>query len=558
MGQRLPLAVLVATLLLPGGNASAKPKAVAEDDAATSVLMEELDAVNSVNAGHTREIADLKKRLAELEAALKKATEETLPKVTDEVQASRKELEVAQSRLGELESRQWWKGRKLSWLIPMLELRLRPMYDRNRSDTNTDRGDSDLYYLQRLRLGLTLQPWKGVQGVVVFQDAREWGEEKSTVSNQRNLDLYLGYLLLDDIAGSGAWVQAGRFAMKYGEGRQVSLRNFNNVGQAFDGVRVGWKRPKVMAADAFVAFYRNGYAPVFQAQGQDKYAVFSGLYLSTDVLPYLDMELYGFYQDNGFVQQTEKVGTIGARLVARPVKGLVLEGEAAVQFGKVTGRDESANLIEASHLATAYFVQARYTVPVRTGPWAGLFFYSASGDANPWDRQSVAYRPLFPSGKGNMGNLELFKWQGVWDIGPTVGLNPTSNIRASLDWHFYSLGTDGGSLLGFDAQSPRASDAYPAALVNRMFNVPAGGSRFLGHELDIELQWKPVDVLALGAGYSFFKPGAAARRGQVLSVAERTTQSADGAEVKTSYWKRDYRMGSDLSHRVWIEATLSL
>jgi hypothetical protein len=549
--------VLAAGFVSVAVPAVAKPKAPPALDAAMNVLMEELDSVNAVNAAHTKEISDLKQHIADMDALLKKATEETRTLVAVEVEASRKALAAAESRLTTLESRQVYNGRKLPWLVPMLEVRLRPMYDKNRTDTDTGRGDSDLYYLQRIRLGLTVTPWKGVQGVLVLQDSREWGEEKSTTSNQHSLDLYQGYLLFDDIAGSGAWIQAGRFAMKYGANRQVSVKDFNNVGQAFDGVRIGWRRARVMAADAFVTFYRNGFAPVFQPQGQDRYSVFAGMYLSTDAVSWLDAELYGFYQDNGFVTQRESIGTIGARLVARPVKGLTLEGEAAVQVGRVTVRDESAVLRDASHLATAYFLQAKYTAPIKTDPWIGLFFYSASGDANPWDGSSVAYRPLFPSGKGNMGNMELFRWQGVWDIGPTVGLYPAANVRLSFDYHVYSMTTDGGNLQGFDAQMARASDPYPSALVNRTFNVPAGGSRFLGQEMDVELTWKPVDVLALGLGYSFFKAGAAALRGQVLSVGERTA-TVDGSEVTTPYWKRDYRMGNDMAHRVWIEATLSL
>jgi len=557
MGRLSSTIILAAWTLVVAAPAVAKVKVPPAQDAAMNVLMEELDAVNTVNAGNTQEIADLKKRIADMDALLKKASDDTLAMVAANLDASHKALEAAEARLTSLESRQVYNGRTLPWLVPMLEIRLRPMYDKNRTDSNSGRGDSDLYYLQRIRLGLTLTPWKGVQGVLVLQDSREWGEEKSTTANQHSLDLYQGYLLFDDIQGSGAWVQAGRFTMKYGAGRQVALKDFNNVGQSFDGVRVGWRRAHVMAADGFVTIYRNGFAPVFQPQGQDHYAVFSGLYLSTDALSWLDAELYGFYQDNGFVAQKERIGTIGARLLVRPAKGLTLEAEAAVQVGRVTVRDENAVLKEASHLATAYFLQAKYSAPVKTDPWIGLFFYSASGDANPWDGKDVAFRPLFPAGKGNMGNMELFRWQGVWDIGPTVGLFPAANVRMSFDYHVYSLTSNGGSLAGFDAQASRASDPYATSLMNRVFNVPSGGSRFLGQEMDLELNYKPVDVLAIGLGYSFFKPGAATRRGQVLSVSERT-ETVNGADVTTPYWKREYRMGSDMAHRVWIEATLSL
>mgnify|MGYP000920912989 FL=1 len=290
-----------------------KPARPPDRDAALNLLKEELDALRAAEDKRAREVAELRKRIAALEEALMRSASDAQARTADALKDSRKELQAArealdstQGRLAALESRQEFQGRALPWLIPSLEVRLRPMYDRNRSDVDTGRGDSDLYYLQRIRLGVTLAPRKGVKGVLVLQDSREWGEEKSTAANSHSLDLYQGYLRFDDIGDSGFWVQAGRFAMTYGARRQVSEKNFNNIGQAFDGVRLGFKRDRVLAADAFAVLYRNGFAPVFQARGQDKYSAFAGLHLSTSALRWLDAELYGFYQDDAFAPQTEK------------------------------------------------------------------------------------------------------------------------------------------------------------------------------------------------------------------------------------------------------------
>jgi hypothetical protein len=550
------IAILLFALAVAPRGIAAQKDAVARD-AAISVLMEEIDSVNVKHALQSRELEEIKKRVAELQELLQKSVEETRAKVDAEIETYRNALKTSQARLDELESRQTLKGRKLPWLIPMLEFRLRTMYDKNRTDTDSSRGDSDFFIQQRLRVGLTFQPWKNVQGVAILQDSREWAEEKTTTSNQHSLDLFHGYMLFEDIAGSGVWLQGGRFSMKYGSGRQVSLSDFHNVGQVFDGIRIGFKRPKFFQADAFAVLYKNGFAPVFQPWGQDRYSIFSGLYLSCDASSYIDAELYGFYQDNGFVEQTEKIGTVGARLVARPVKGLLVEGEASVQFGKVTIRDESAQLKEASHVATAYFLQAKYSAPVKTSPWIGMFVFSGSGDANPFDSKDVSYRPLFPHAKGNMGNMGLFRWQGVWDIGPSIGLLPVESLKLSADYHFYSLTSDGGNLQAFDAYLARSTDTSSSSLTNRVLNVPAGGSRFLGHELDIEVLWKPMDILSFGLGYSFFMAGAATRRSQVLSVGDRK-ETVGAVDVTTPYWRRDYRMGGDTAHRFWLEATLSL
>lgn len=559
MGRRTGILLcLLAALASVPALAAPKGGVRGAEDAAIGVLLEDLDSLNTISSGHTKELGDLKAHVAALEEALKAALEAAKTDADKAREEDRKALEEARARLAALESRQVRAGRPLPWLIPMAELRVRMLYDRNRTDLSTARGDNDLYFQHRLRLGVTLEPRPGIQAVIVLQDAREWAEERTTSSNQHALDLFQGYLRFDDIGGTGMWVQAGRFQMTYGEGRQVAYGDWGAVGQAFDGLRLGWRKDRVMAVDAFATFVRDGFAPVFQGGwAQDPYGVFTGLHLSTDAVKWMDAELYGLYQDDGFADLVNKVGTVGARIAARPAKGLLLEGEAAVQFGRVTNRDLEARLQEATHLATAYALQLRYQSSIKTEPWVGAFFYSASGDANPWDKRDVAYRPVYPKNKGLLGNLSLFGWQGVWDVGPTLGLNPAKNLRIGLDWHVLVMSSNGGSFRGLDSQVARSSDALTPGATNRVFNVPSGGSRYLGHEMDLELTWKPVDVLSIGLGYSLFQPGAAAKRGQVLSVAERT-QVVDGATVTVPYWKRDVAAGGNLAQRLWLEATLSL
>lgn len=522
----------------------------------TDPLMEEVGSLVDITGLQAREIETLKKRITALEEELRQALE-GLQRQQSLLEQGRLDAGTSRERIEALEGRLTHQGRPLPWLIPMASLRLRMLYDRNRMDLDSGRGDNDLYLQHRLRLGLTLQAGSGVQGVFVIQDSRDWAAERTTVSSQGGLDLYQGYLALDDLGGTGLRLVAGRFAMDLGSGRQVSSRDFHNVGQAFDGVRLAWRRPRVLAADLFATFVRDGWAPAFrEGWGQDPYGVFSGVYLSTDAVSWLEADLYGFYQDDGFQTETTKVGTVGARLVVHPVKGLRLEGEAAVQFGRVTIRDLEARTREASHLATAYAAEARYEFQGRTRPFVALSFASASGDANPWDGRDVAYRPLFPEPTAFLGHLGLFTWQGLWDLGPSVGISPVEGLRLSLAWHFYSLSSDGGTLAAFDADTFRASDPRPPASMGRAFHVPAGGSRFLGHEGDFSLEWDALPWLTVEANYGLFQPGAAARRGEILSVGERTTEGAGAAPVP--YWRRDHRLGADLSQRLLVGLLLSL
>lgn len=546
----------LAGLLVLSWVAGARAAPPAQAARAQDPLAEEVGSLIDITGLQAREIEALKKRIAALEEDLRQSVED-LQRQRALLEEHRLEGGTSRARIEALEGRLTHQGRALPWLIPGASLRVRMLYDRNRMDLDSGRGDSDLYLQHRLRLGVTLQAGPGVQGVFVVQDSRDWGAGRSTGSGQAGLDLYQGYLALEDPGRTGLRLAAGRFAMDLGSGRQVSSRDFDNVGQTFDGVRLSWRRPKVLSADLFATFVRGGWAPVFrEGWGQDPYGVFTGLYLSTDALPWLDADLYGLYQDDGFQTETNKVGTVGARLELRPVKGLRLEAEAAVQFGRVTLRDLEARTAEATHLATAYAAEARYEFQGRTRPWIALSFASASGDANPWDGRDVAYRPLYPEPTRFLGQLGLFTWQGVWDLGPSVGLSPVEGLRLSLAWHFFSLSSDGGMLAAFDADTFRVSDPRPPSSMGRAFHVPAGGSRFLGHEGDFSIRWQALPWLSVEGNYGLFQPGAAARRGEVLSVGERTP-GGDGA-VPVPFWKREHRMGADLSQRLLVGLLLSL
>src|SRR5690606_8677558 len=134
----------------------------------------------------------------------------------------------------------------------------------------------------------------------------------------------------------------------------------------------------------------------------------------------------------------------------RPVKGLYLEGEAAVQFGRVEVRDLAARRQNASHLAAMAHAQAHYRFDVRTAPSLGLFFSFATGDANPFNDRSRAYRPGFHSRHNVFGLLDMFTWQGVWDIGPSFRLAPHRDVSIELNYHVFSMSSNGGLVKAFN------------------------------------------------------------------------------------------------------------
>lgn len=528
-------------------------------DAGLDVLLEELDALNAAKASQAKELKALKAQVRQIEERLKKngrGADDGAQEMDRRLKAVEAELATANARVAELESQRSQAPRKGPTLVPSVEFRMRTVGETNRFDLDGRRGgDRDLYFQHRFRAGLTMQLRPDVQVVATLQDAREWAEERSSVSDEHAMDLFEAYLLLRDVGGSGLDIQAGRMRLAYGANRQVSARESNAVGQVFDGLRLSYRMPKVIQADVFATLVRTGIAPVFQpGRGQSPYSVFSGLYLRTDALSFMDIEAYALYLDDGFNDAVEKLGTAGVRLVARPVAGLSLEAEGALQFGRVEGRDLAADTVRASHLAAAVHASGAYRFAVRTHPALGVFFNFATGDANPFNDNSSAYRPTFQSRHNVFGLLDLFTWQGVWDIGPSFSIEPHPDLTLRLNYHALSLSSNGGFVKAFGTESAWRGDGAPVGQTYRHVSFPAGGSRFLGHELDLIVGWQATPWLRVGLEYGFFVPGERTTRAQVLSVTQVTDP---GTGVTRNAWQRDGWMGEGWAHRGYLEATVA-
>ncbi|NOZ00983.1 MAG: alginate export family protein [Deltaproteobacteria bacterium] len=490
---------------------------ISGDAAVLDTLLEDQDSLNMITAGHTKQIGQMKERITELEDRLKKA-EADVAAARKKADAAKSGADAVSKDMVEVKDRFTDRGETLPKFIPHFEFRVRPEYTTNRRDLDSTGADEDMFYLQRVRLGATLEPQQGIRGTIVIQDSRTWGEIPGPGVPRDHLGLYEGYILLTDLWTPGFEVQAGRFAMGFGLERQIGRDDWGNRGRAFDGVRVAYHKPRVIQIDAFATVIQD--ARTQAGPNEDFY----GLHLATDALDFMDFQIYGFYLNNDTAGASAKIGTVGARIEARPVKGLVMEGEAAVQFGKVD--NVVANGVKSiDHLATAYAFSASYAVPVTTSPTIGLVFHSASGDANPGDDRSTAYRVLFPTRHDFYGSMDLFQWQGVWEIGPLFSLAPVKEVLFKAVYHAMFLSTNGGVL----------TDAFGGKTT-----FPADSGKFLGHELDLLVHWDAMKWLALETGYSLFKPG------DVTAAA--TTVSMD---------KGSTALGSDLAHWFYFQAKAS-
>jgi hypothetical protein len=91
------------------------------------------------------------------------------------------------------------------------ESRIRPE-GRDNQDLNDDADDRSNQVFMRLRLGIEATIKEDFRIFLQAQDSRVWGEEASTASNEKNLDLHQGYVearnLGDLESASGPWQDA--------------------------------------------------------------------------------------------------------------------------------------------------------------------------------------------------------------------------------------------------------------------------------------------------------------------------------------------------------------
>jgi len=87
----------------------------------------------------------------------------------------------------------------------------------------------------RTRLGLAFSPLKNISGFVQIQDSRTFGEEATTTTNTKNLDLHQAYFKIENIFDLPIDVKLGRMEVSYGSERFIGVVNWNNVGRAFGG-----------------------------------------------------------------------------------------------------------------------------------------------------------------------------------------------------------------------------------------------------------------------------------------------------------------------------------
>jgi hypothetical protein len=184
--------------------------------------------------------------------------------------------------------------------------------------------------------------------------------------------------------------------------------------------------------------------------------------------------------------------TIGSRFFTEP-KPFDLDTELDYQFGRA---GDAGGKIDAYSAA----IDGGYTAPVDFSPRLNLGFDVASGDRDPANPDKDTFNQLFPLGHAYLGYIDVVGRENIID------LHPGLTVTLARDEQFAKLVTLRSDLHEFWRESSEDS-LYNAAGGVQRAAAPGVGSKYVGSEIDLLLNWQVDRHLCAYTGYSHFFAG---------------------------------------------------
>jgi len=386
--------------------------------------------------------------------------------------------------------------KEIVWTLSA-EARFRPEY-RDNFDLESGADDDQRLGLMRLRLGVDFAWRQQVRVLVQIQDSRVAGEEVSSASNEKNLDLHQGYADLAPAGGIDLSFRIGRQEWIYGEERMIGAFGWDNIGRAFDGFRARWMRSK-WTIDGLVARISSRTTPVTTpaivtpevgstaTTGSDLFGVYAHWTpRAGDEIDLYWLEFADHASAPGEVTATSgttRIDALGVR-VKETAGAFDLVFEGVAEAGEAGGDDLSA---------AAAAIQAGWTWgdDLKTRLFGGYDF--ATGDENPTDGERGEFFNFFPTNHPHYGYADFFGWRNIKS--PSLGVSLKRGKHFGLvKGHVFNLEDEsgpwksaGGAILGFDSAG-------------------ASGTR-VGTEIDLLYRYAWMEKAAVEAGYARFDPG---------------------------------------------------
>jgi hypothetical protein len=343
----------------------------------------------------------------------------------------------------------------------------------------------------RTRLGVEKNVGKNLNFFAQLQDSRIFGETGATIVNNKNVDLYQGYLKIMEPFNLPVTLQAGRFAVAYGTERLLGAVGWHYISRSWDGVRFSLDPIKL---DLFGLTQRDNTPYIANAtpgiypfpSNPDNSRSLYGAYKRFDINKENQLDLLGYYDIDRTKVQPDKSRlsryTLNASYFSSFNK-FSLIAEAAYQGGEY-------NTVAGTGNISAYLlsVQGHYTEKLfKVG--AGIDMLSGTDPTS----SSSDYKTFDPSYGTN------HKFYGFMDYFINIPLNTDD-----LGLNDFYLNADFKLTNLFDLN---------IAFHYFMSNVPykslfiTNETSAYGQELDITLRYNFIQGTSITWGGSIFLPG---------------------------------------------------
>lgn len=353
------------------------------------------------------------------------------------------------------------------------------------------RGDNDVFYLSRIRLGIEVKAASSLRFYVQAQDAHAPGMEGS-VRPAARFDLRQAYAeFRRGGEGASSGIRVGRQDLTLGKERLAGAGDWGNTGRSFDAVRAYIDRGD-MRIDAFAASVVRIRDRAFdnpRLNGNNFYGVYTKF---NKVLPASTVEPFVFYRTVQNVKGEDgRKGNAGAVTFGGRVSGEIARNwdydfEAAVQRGSFANDSVKA---WAAHVATGYTFQN-----TKFSPRYSAEYNFATGDASSKDGTRQTFDQLFPTNHSKYGTADLVGWKNIHSVrlGSEWKLTPKANVNLDYLSHWLARNTD--ALYGDNGTAIAAAR-------------PRAQARHVGQEIDLIFQYKFSKRYTVGVGDAFFKAG---------------------------------------------------
>jgi len=346
------------------------------------------------------------------------------------------------------------------------------------------------YDLQRIRLGMQIQPTHWLQFFIEMQDARVFGITPALPPYQNATDVRQAYVQLGNPEGNGFTLQGGRFDMTYGNNRLIGNSWWTNVSRSFDGFRAGYQQGR-FRVDAFatsVVIVRDGVIDHSLA-GNNLY----GLYATArDVIPHASLDVYEFWNLRpSFALAGVKPGhlnewTTGFRWVGALPANLDYRTEMAYQLGTL-----SVDKIRTwmGHWVLGYTFQE-----ARLRPRLFAEYDYGSGSPNTKGGYDNTFDPIYPSTHDKLGLADQFGWRNIKD------LRFGQEFKLARRWVLATSVHDFWLANAHDALYPTRGSAIAQ-------DAKGKSGTHVGEELDIQAIYTPTRQTQVDFGYGHIFTG---------------------------------------------------